>query len=855
LLRLLGYAIQAPFVLGLAVFAAGALLILAGEHSLSGLLISLGLGMALGGGLTWIALNRTVSRPLARITETTETLSVQDSTALSDMLTAIAQGDLTNRLEPRARSVAIDAASSAQVRRLGEVVNTITARLAEGAAQLNSVTDEACRRLFYVGPDDYLQGQTCGDLMGRTIGGKGQVAVLSMNLNGVGLELRRKGFQGMLRERYPDVEVVEVAECPTDSVTVAQTANLLRRYPHLAGIYSTVGAGAAAQAVEDAGLAGRVAIVCHDLHDRTMSFVTRGVITATIGQDPYGQGHDSAIHLFNHLVAGWQPPEQRLLTAMDLVTSSNYGQYWQDGRGVVESAAAAARRPKPMGRSSRKLRIAIVGLEDDPFWYPLRDGALAAAEELKPLGAQVEWIVLPDKTFSLPVRIATIDSLVRQRYDAIATVIADTALVECVNRAVAAGVPVATFNCESSSLRGLMETLAQRAGRLLEVSGDLVASSASSGVETRQIAQTVSQMAVAAASEAEAVTRAHASIQLIAQSIEEMAEGARNQAQAAGTLTQAAEHIAHAVDAARSSSEAVVEATSRAQATAEHGSDSIRQALQQMESIQRAVESSAETIQETNAHAQKIGEIVSAIEDIAASTNLLALNAAIEAARAGEQGKGFAVVANEVRQLAEKSALSTREIGAIIATVQHSAKRASAAMDAAIEKVHDGSSLAQGSSQALDELLDSAVTTQRQAVEMVSANQALAGVVNDLNQAIESVSSVIEGNMERSESAAASIRETLETVESVAAISEENAVSADLVAVSTEEVSKQVQEVDEAAVALTGIARELEGATARFKLRRDEGDVGLGQVADRAEQPRAADVEKPSRGSRRTDAA
>jgi len=819
---LLGHTFALPLGLGLIGVAAGGLLFIAGYPYLGGPAAVLGLGMALGAGLARVALHLTVSRPLADITQTAEALSVQESAALSDMLAAIAQGDLTNRLEPKTRPVALDATSAAQVRRLGEAVNTIGARLAEGAAQLNTVTDEACGRLFYVGPDDYLQGKTCGDLMGRTIGGTGQVVVLSQNLNAVGLELRRKGFQGMLRERYPDIEVVEVVECPTDSVEIAQTTSLLRKYPRLAGIYNTIGAGATAQAVVDAGLAGRVPIICYDLADQTMSFVAEGVIAATVGQDPYAQGHDTAIHLFNHLVVGWQPPEQRLLTAMDVVTSSNCGQFWEPGKGIIESAEAAARRPKPMGRSGRPLRIAIVGLEDDPFWYPVRDGALAAAAELKPLGAQVEWIVMPDKLFNLPVRIATIDELVRQGYDAIATTIAESALVECVNRAVAAGVPVATFNCESTSLRGLMDTLAQRARRLMEVSSGLVTSAKSSGAATRQIADTVSQMAVAAGTEAEAVTRANASIQLIAQSVDAIAEGARDQARAAQSLTQAADHIAGAVELARSSSETVVNATTQAKATAERGSDSIRQTLQQMESIEQAVESSATTIQETNTHAQQIGDIVSTIEDIADQTNLLALNAAIEAARAGEQGKGFAVVASEVRKLAEKSAISTREISLIIATVQASAKRASAAMDAAMEKVRDGSSLARRSGQALDELLDSAVTTQAQAAKMVGANKAVAGVMSDLNAAIGSVSSIIVGNMERSESAAANIRETLDTVESVAAITEENAASAGQVAVSTEEMTRQAQEVDDAALALTAMAHELEGATARFKIRRDE---------------------------------
>jgi len=174
-----------------------------------------------------------------------------------------------------------------------------------------------------------------------------------------------------------------------------------------------------------------------------------------------------------------------------------------------------------------------------------------------------------------------------------------------------------------------------------------------------------------------------------------------------------------------------------------------------MKSIEGAVDSSAATIQETNARAQQIGEIVGTIEDIAAQTNLLALNAAIEAARAGDQGRGFAVVASEVRKLAEKSAAATKEIGAIITSVQASAQRAAEAMDVAMQKVHDGSALAQHSGQALDQLLESAKTTQRQTGEMARANQTVADVMVDLTSAILRVSAVVTANMDRSEMAPA----------------------------------------------------------------------------------------------------
>jgi methyl-accepting chemotaxis protein len=132
--------------------------------------------------------------------------------------------------------------------------------------------------------------------------------------------------------------------------------------------------------------------------------------------------------------------------------------------------------------------------------------------------------------------------------------------------------------------------------------------------------------------------------------------------------------------------------------------------------------------------------------------------------------------------------------------------------------------------------LESAKATHRQTGEVAGANQAVAAVLGDLTAAIGRVSAVITDNMDKSEVAAMSIRDALETIESVAAISEENAASAERVASSTGMVSEQAQEVHDAAAALTGIARELQGSTARFRLERAESDAAGAIREQKAEE-------------------
>jgi len=826
---------------------AGPVLTVGGAGSLGSTVVVLGLGMAAGWLTTWAMYVVTVARPLRNIVGTTIAAANDDTAALSDGITAVVEGDLTRKVRMRAQPAAIEAAG--EVERLGQGLDRFIAMLADTAVRLNSMTDEPCRRALYVGPDGYLQGQTGGDAMGRALGGRGQVLVVTPFFRHLGLEIRRKGFEGIIRERYPEIEVVETVECLGEGTKMRDaTAAALKRNPRLNGVFVTVAGGGAAAAVTDAGLAGKLTIISHDLVEDAMPYVANGTITAAIGQDPYAQGHDPIIHLFNMLVSGWQPPSARMLTAMDLITSANVAEFWKTGKGVIESEAMAARRPRPIRAAPKPVRIAVLGIEESSFWQPVKAGVLAAAAELKPFNARVEWICPePDKVFDLAIRSEAIETLAREGWDAVATPVNDTGLVDSINRAVAAGMHVATFNSESSSLRGVMDQLSQRAARLMEVSGGLADSASSSGTATAEIAENIAQMADAASSEAMAMTRANASLERIAESVDAIAVGARGQAEAAEALTVAAAQIADAVAVAGSSSKTVVDSTVEAVTTAERGSEAIRQTLQQMKSIESAVDSSADTIQETNARAQQIGEIVGTIEDIAAQTNLLALNAAIEAARAGEQGKGFAVVASEVRKLAEKSASATKEIGTIITTVQASAQRAAEAMDVAIQKVHDGSSLAQHSGEALDRLLESAKETRRQTGEMAAANQTVGQVMVNLTTAIDSVSTVVTANLDRSQSAAAGIRESLEIVESVAAISQENAASAERVASTTVLVSRQAQDVNDAAGQLTGIARELEGSVARFKLTAD------GKAA--AAVPAALDGHKSEAPRRRGKAA
>lgn len=197
-------------------------------------------------------------------------------------------------------------------------------------ATFNSETETENKRLFFVGADLYKQGEAAGQAMADVIGGKGKVGIITGFFSVEALELRRLGFEDYLAANYPDITIVDRVENQDKAdIAYGQAQDFMTANPDLAGIYVTAGGPfGAASAVEDAGKVGKVKVVAYDFVEETMEAVQKGIITGTIGQGPFAQGHDPAIRLYNYIVGGVVPPAGRLLTRSDFVTLENIDQFW-----------------------------------------------------------------------------------------------------------------------------------------------------------------------------------------------------------------------------------------------------------------------------------------------------------------------------------------------------------------------------------------------------------------------------------------------------------------------------------------------------------------------------------------------
>ncbi len=375
-----------------------------------------------------------------------------------------------------------------------------------------------------------------------------------------------------------------------------------------------------------------------------------------------------------------------------------------------------------------------------------------------------------------------------------------------------------SFSKMIAGLRDAVGMVAESANAVSSAAAQLATASEQSGEATGQIATTIQQVALGTAQQTAGVTKTSASVEQMGRAIDGVAKGAQEQAKAISMASQITSRINTAIEQISSNAEAVTRDSAQAASYSRDGAKTVKETIIGMEAIRSKVGLSAAKVEEMGTRSEEIGAIVETIEDIASQTNLLALNAAIEAARAGEQGKGFAVVADEVRKLAERSSLATKEIAALIKGIQKTVSEAVTAMQASAVEVEAGVTRANSAGEALNNILGAAESVNKQAEDAGKAAAKVSQAAAELVEAVDSVSAVIEENTAATEEMAANSSELTQAIENIASVSEENSAAVEEVSASTEEVSAQVEEVSASAASLMEMAEKLQQVVARFKL-------------------------------------
>ena len=177
---------------------------------------------------------------------------------------------------------------------------------------------------------------------------------------------------------------------------------------------------------------------------------------------------------------------------------------------------------------------------------------------------------------------------------------------------------------------------------------------------------------------------------------------------------------------------------------ASEGRQAVSGTVEGMRRIESAMVEAAGALTELGDRSQEIGEIVRVIDEIAGQTNLLALNAAIIAAQAGDRGRGFAVVADEIRELSERTSVSTDEIRTLIQNVQQAIARANEQMAMSARRVAEGVGLTQRAEEVLEKILELTARSTMSIAEIARATQEQARGSGAATKAIEEVTKMIQ---------------------------------------------------------------------------------------------------------------
>ncbi|MCK9418156.1 MAG: methyl-accepting chemotaxis protein [Nitrospirae bacterium] len=317
---------------------------------------------------------------------------------------------------------------------------------------------------------------------------------------------------------------------------------------------------------------------------------------------------------------------------------------------------------------------------------------------------------------------------------------------------------------------------------------------------SNEVAKTIVQLSTAIEDTSTAIIQMSAAVRQIAENVEVLLSSAEDTAASATEISASVKEVESNAKESASLAEAV------ASDAKQLGMRSIEKTIEGMSRIETTARRTADVVNRLGERAENIGSILTVIEDITDQTGLLALNAAILAAQAGEHGKGFAVVAAEIRELANRTALSTQEIGKLITAVQEESREAVGVMREEVSLVEEGVRLARDASSALEKIVeradhsrDMSRSINKAATEQVRGVRQVSDAVDKINEMTHQISQAVNEQRQGSEQITRASEKMRELTRFIRSSTDEQARGSKDISAAVENMSAKIGMVNRAA--------------------------------------------------------
>jgi methyl-accepting chemotaxis protein len=320
-----------------------------------------------------------------------------------------------------------------------------------------------------------------------------------------------------------------------------------------------------------------------------------------------------------------------------------------------------------------------------------------------------------------------------------------------------------------------------------------------------QMAATNDEVAEHIQSLAGSVEETTAAIEQMTYSIKEVAKNIEGLSTTTEETSSSINEMDVSISQVESNANETAKLSEQAQRDAEQGAEALSRTLAGIDKIKGSSKEAASVIEALGQKIAAIGNIVNVIDEVAEQTNLLALNAAILAAQSGEHGKGFAVVADEIKDLAERTGASTKEISDLIRAVQEQSRAAVQAMDRGVRNVEEGVRLGQETETALKKIQESSQkSTQmvkaiaRATIEQARGSKAVTMAIHRIAETVQQIATATAEQARGSEQIMKSAERMKTVTKHVELSSQEQARGSKQITRSIESISEMVHHLNRA---------------------------------------------------------